>query len=110
MIQLKVKFIQSLPPQSGATWTKQAGIFETEGQYPKKVVINFWKDKISLLSNLKVNDLCEVSCDIESREFKDRWYTEVSGFKLTTVNPSSAQGVTSRPSQRPEPEQEDLPF
>ena len=45
------KVIQILPKQTGAgkngEWKKQDIIVETDGQYPKKVCVSIWGDKIN---------------------------------------------------------------
>ena len=50
-MELKAKLIQLLPLQTGTgkngEWKKQDIIVETEGQYPKKVCISIWGDKIN---------------------------------------------------------------
>ena len=48
-MQLTAILLQLLPMQTGTgkngEWKKQDIIFETDGQYPKKVCISIWGDK-----------------------------------------------------------------
>src|ERR1043165_3644111 len=78
------KIIQLLPVQTGqgknGTWKKQDFILETGDQYPKKVCIAVWGDKINM-GNFKMGDMVEVSFDVESREYNGRWYTDVKGWE-----------------------------
>lgn len=50
-MQLTAKLTQLLPIQTGTgkngEWKKQDIIVETDGQYPKKICISFWGDKIN---------------------------------------------------------------
>ena len=50
-MQLTAKLVQLLPLQTGSgkngQWKKQDVIVETEGQYPKKICISIWGDKIN---------------------------------------------------------------
>lgn len=50
-MQLTAKLNQLLPIQTGSgkngEWKKQDIIVETDGQYPKKVCISIWGDKIN---------------------------------------------------------------
>jgi hypothetical protein len=110
-MQLTAKLIQLLPLQTGSgkngQWKKQDIIVETEGQYPKKVCISIWGDKIDE-KNLQVGNQLKIDFDVESREFNGRWYTDVKAWK---VEPMGSGGQSSPPDTyydiQPE---EDLPF
>ena len=75
--------ISLLPEVTGqgknGMWRKQEFILEIPSQYPKKVCISLWGDKIDQ-ANLQVNDSVTASIDVESREYNSRWYTEVRAF------------------------------
>jgi hypothetical protein len=62
-------------------WKKQEFIIETQSQYPKKVCLSAWGDKVDQY-NLSVGDEVSVSVDLESREYNGRWYTEARAWKL----------------------------
>src|SRR5690349_19202016 len=84
-MQLSAKLIQLLPLQSGTgkngQWRKQDVIVETDGQYPKKVCISIWGDKINE-DQLKVGNRLKIDFDVESREYNGRWYTDVKAWKI----------------------------
>ena len=84
-MELEGKIIQINPLQTGegknGTWKKQDFIVETNAQYPKKICISAWGDKIDQFS-LKENENVKVSIDIESREYNQRWYTDVRAWKV----------------------------
>ncbi len=84
-MEISGKLVQFLPLQTGqgknGTWKKQEFILEQGGQYPKKVCIAVWGDKIDITS-FKTGDNIEVSFDVESREFNGRWYTDVKAWKV----------------------------
>ena len=77
--------INLLPLQSGqgknGTWKKQEFILETPGQYPKKVCMNLWGDKVDEIK-ISVGDKITASINIESREYNGRWYTDVRAWKV----------------------------
>ena len=84
-MQLSAKLIQILPLQSGTgkngEWKKQDIIVETQEQYPKKICVSVWGDKIpSQPLIVGINLLIDI--DIESREYNDRWYTDVKAWKI----------------------------
>jgi len=84
-------------------WKKQDIIVETPGQYPKKVCVSVWGDKLDGVT-LKPEQQYDISFDIESREFNGKWYTDVKAWKITPESsakedvppeyngPSSAEG------------------
>jgi len=115
-MDIKGKVILLLPMQNGmgkkGPWKKQEFIVETETQYPKKVCLSIWGDKVDQF-NVAVGDRVNVSVDLESREYNGRWYTEARAWKLEKSGGSS--GSTPPPAEEPFYSQEptstdDLPF
>lgn len=100
-MELTAKLVQILPLQSGTgrngEWRKQEIIVETEGQYPKKVCISIWGDKIDNPA-LQIDNLLTVSFDVESREYNGRWYTDVKAWKVELASEgASASGMNTAP-------------
>ncbi len=87
-MQLTAKLTQLLPIQTGTgkngEWKKQDVIVETDGQYPKKVCISIWGDKINE-GQLQIGNLLQIDFDIESREYNGRWYTDIKAWKIEVV-------------------------
>ncbi|HLT74538.1 MAG TPA: DUF3127 domain-containing protein [Ohtaekwangia sp.] len=104
-MELKGRVIQLLPQQSGmgkkGPWKKQEFILETQSQYPKKVCISVWGDKVDQY-NLAVGDEVNVALDLESREYNGRWYTEARAWKVDKTGQQSA-------SAPPPPDEEPIP-
>lgn len=77
--------VSLLPMQSGqgknGTWKKQEFILETPGQYPKKVCLSLWGEKVDE-NRLNPGDRITASINIESREYNGRWYTDVRAWKI----------------------------
>lgn len=67
-MEITGRIIQLLPLQTGqgknGVWKKQDFVIETDGQYPKKICISAWGDKVSE-SVLVVGKEVTVSFDIE---------------------------------------------
>jgi hypothetical protein len=84
-MELEGKIIQINSLQSGegknGTWKKQDYIIETKSQYPKKVCITVWGDKIDQFA-LQQNEDVTLSIELESREYNSRWYTDVRAWKV----------------------------
>jgi hypothetical protein len=96
-MEITGKFIELLTPKTGqsakGSWKKQDFIIETEDQFPKKICISNWNDKIDL-STLNKGDQLSVSVNIESREYNGNWYTDIKVWKLDTVSkPPSTGGL-----------------
>ncbi|MEX0779305.1 MAG: DUF3127 domain-containing protein [Balneolales bacterium] len=84
-MELKGKVFKVLPEQTGTgkngPWRKQDFIIETEGQYPKKVCITMWGDKIDQFA-IKESESLTAHINIESREYRDKWFTDVKAWKV----------------------------
>jgi len=97
-MQIKGKLVQLLPLQTGTgkngEWRKQDIIIETEGQYPKKVCIAIWGDKINN-SILQEGNQLNIDFDVESREYNSRWYTDIKAWKIESANGNGNQAVNN---------------
>ena len=91
-MQLTAKLTQLLPIQTGTgkngEWKKQDIIVETDGQYPKKVCISIWGDKINE-GQLQIGNFLQIDFDIESREYNNKWYTDIKAWKIEVANTST---------------------
>jgi hypothetical protein len=109
-MQITAKLIQLLPQQTGTgrngQWKKQDIIVETDGQYPKKICVSVWGDKINE-DQLKVGNRLTIDFDVESREFNGRWYTDVKAWKIEVGNASAEPDLSGSFTSDDE---ENLPF
>ncbi len=84
-MELSGKIIQVLEVVSGqgqnGTWKRQDFILEVPGQYPKKICITVFGDKVDQF-NVKQGEDVRVEADIESREYNGRWFTSVKAWKI----------------------------
>jgi hypothetical protein len=113
-MQLTAKLVSLLPLQTGSgkngPWKKQDIIVETEGQYPKKICISIWGDKINE-SQLQAGAMLNISFDIESREYNGRWYTDVKAWRIEPAGAASADSGDQAYFDGGETEtKDDLPF
>lgn len=85
-IELKGRLVEKLSPVSGegrnGRWEKQEFIIETDDQYPKKICISVWNDKVASLQSIVDGDVLKVSVNIESREYNSRWYTDIRAWRI----------------------------
>ena len=114
-MQVTARLIQMLPLQTGngknGPWKKQDIIVETTAQYPKKICISIWGDKINP-SVLQDGAMLNISFDVESREYNGRWYTDVKAWKIESAGSAGASsGTAPQFSAADEPAgSDDLPF
>lgn len=85
-------------------------IVETDGQYPKKICISVWGDKINE-SQLKVGNRLKIDFDVESREYNGRWYTDVKAWKVELEGAAASDsGPSNEPIEEYNDSGDDLPF
>lgn len=115
-MQLTAKLTQLLPIQTGigknGEWKKQEILVETDGQYPKKVCISIWGDKINE-GQLQIGNLLKIDFDIESREYNSKWYTDIKAWKIEVVDtsaPNEYDNPPYTPDFHPNSQDDVLPF
>ena len=85
-LEISGKVIQLLPEQTGTgkngQWIRRDFIIETSEQYPRKVCFAAWGDKADLVKPLQQGTFVKVSFNVESREFNNRWYTDLKVWKI----------------------------
>lgn len=125
-LELVVKLDKRLPIQKGTSargeWSKQDFVVETQDTYPKKICMNVWgDDKILELNSCKDGEQIKVSFNIESREYNQRWYTDIRAWKiekLSNINSTKEDNFASVPVPENKPlinvsdigDDDDLPF
>jgi hypothetical protein len=99
--------------KSGNAWRKQEFIIETGGQYPKKVCVSLWGDKIDQFP-INQGDQVTLSIDVESREYNGRWYTEIKAYRVdhgsSSPAPSTSGALPDVDTFHSEGEEDKLPF
>ncbi|WP_373709226.1 DUF3127 domain-containing protein [Kaistella sp.] len=88
-MQITAKLANILTEQNGTgkngEWKKQDLIFETQDQFPKKICISFWGDKLQNVP-LQESKTYTIDFDVESREYNGKWYTDIKGWKIVQIN------------------------
>lgn len=114
-LEIKGKLLQKLDVVTGegrnGKWEKQEFIVETDDQYPKKVCISVWGEKLSMLEKIAEGDQVTVAINIESREYNSRWYTDVRAWRIER---NADEGTPLSPQDEPPLDlgapSDDLPF
>jgi hypothetical protein len=115
------KVLQILPEIKGTSargeWKKQDFVIETaEEQFPKKICFTLFNDKNGTFDKIKPNMEVEVSFSIESREYNEKWYSNINAFRVDLVQQSGAGQTPPAFSESDIPpigdsdDKDDLPF
>lgn len=118
-MEIKGKVVQALPMEggtskSGNVWQKASLIIEVaeNPQYPKKIKISNMKNA-DAFSKLAIGTEATFKVEVESREFNERWYTEVNcwGWDVQQVpRPATAPQSQNAPTQPADDLGDNLPF
>lgn len=102
-LTIEGKLIQILPLQEGnstrGAWKKQDFILETTEQYPKKVCISCWGEKVDELQKFQPNETLSIAINVESREYNSKWYTDIKAWKMDRAGNNSAAPTNNTPTQ-----------
>jgi hypothetical protein len=94
-LEITGKVIKFLDVQKGESsrgpWQKGGFVIETDGTYPRKVCLQVWGDNLNQVNSLKEGDTVKASINIESREYNNRWYTDVRVWKFSTAEGGGSQ-------------------
>ncbi|GAP72394.1 hypothetical protein SAMD00024442_30_17 [Candidatus Symbiothrix dinenymphae] len=96
-MQLTARLVQIMPAATGegqnGPWRRQEFVLETDGQYPKKVCIQTWGDRINI-EQYAPGTMLTVDFDLESRlgNLGDRWFTTARAWKVEVAGATPPQG------------------
>jgi len=121
-MEIKGKLVKVLPAQtgpskSGGEWKKQEFVIELEGTYPRKACFTIWGDKVNIGSFVE-GTMLNVFFDVDSREYNEKWFTNLTAWKVESAAESAPSGPQPLPpldSYQPDmaetpSEKDDLPF
>ncbi len=117
-LEISGSVFKILPEVTGegrnGTWVKRDFVIETEEQYPRKVCFSTWGDKTQELKNLTVGDSVLVSFNADSREYNERWYTDLRAWKIVKNAATGGGSAVEMPpiseDDIPPESENDLPF
>lgn len=99
------KLIKILPEQRGESqrgpWVKGSFVIETDGEFPRQACfILFGEDRLAMVKNIPLNTSVIVTFSVESREYNERWYTDLRCIRVQPANgamPQAATGYATTP-------------
>lgn len=110
------RLIKILPEQRGETargpWVRGGFVIETEDTYPRQVAFTmFGEDRVATLASLTMNATVVVTFSPESREYNERWYTDLRCIRVVPVaGAQPAAPVSAAPAAPAAPAPDATPF
>jgi hypothetical protein len=106
----KITDVQEGTSKAGKSWKKLGFVVQTASEYPKDVFFSvFGEEKVdNFLKFNKVGQTVDVSFNVESREYNERFYTDLQAWKVFT-NASGKENVEA-PVTEEFHSADDLPF
>ncbi len=105
-LEIEGKVIKLLPEQRGegknGPWTKQEFVIETFGQYPNTIIFNGWNDKAEQIKKLALGDLVKVGFSPSSREYMERWYTDLRAIRIDKLGAMNMAAGAQQPQAQPQ--------
>ena len=99
------KVFRKLDVQRGTSargeWQKQDIVFESEGEFPRKLCVTFFGDKVADAERLNLGDMVTVSFNVEAREWNGKWFNDIRAWRVQTASATSAPQPTSAPASMP---------
>jgi hypothetical protein len=96
--------------QSGRPFVRGGFVIETDDTYPRQVAFTlFGEDRLAMLTGLAMNSMVQVTFSPESREYNERWYTDLRCIRVQSLMAGQmpAQSMAAQPTQ---PAQPAVPF
>lgn len=92
----KVLAEQSGTSAGGKAWVKQEFVVETEEQYPRKICVSAMNEKVvPIVKTLTPGQQVTVHINIESREYQEKWFTNVNVWRIDKVASSTGDAAAA---------------
>lgn len=95
-MKLIAKFVKALDVQTGETdrgqWQRGGMVVRTIGDNERLVAITaFGEEKVALCSRFRVDDVLQVDFSPESREFNEKWFTDLRMIRAELLGTAKAE-------------------
>ena len=86
--------------KAGKEWQKQSFVLDTGSDFNNEICIDCFGEKIEMIQNLKIGANIEVKLNVSSKEFKGRYYHNISAWDISLQDGVVEESVES----------DDMPF
>lgn len=92
------RLIRILPVAEGQSargaWKRGGFVIETEDTYPRQVAFTlFGEDRLAMLNGLQLQTPVSVTFSPESREYQERWYTDLRCIRVMPMTMPNVQAA-----------------
>lgn len=104
-IYIEGEIIAILPETRGVSakgeWISQDFVLKTDDSYPKNICFTIFGAYKIKEANIRIGDIVSIGVNIESKEFKGRWYTSIKAWSVKKKSEARQQqsAPTTPPSQ-----------
>jgi len=91
----KVMPIQSGIGKTGNEWRKIDFVVETDAKYDNRVCFTAWGERVADVENLGIGQKVKVSFDVASREYNEKWYTDIKAWKIDLEGEAQPQSTST---------------
>ena len=74
--------------KSGEPWSSQEIVIKPEGKWAKPAAFRQYKPEKDLTEEYNLKDFVEIKFDVESRENKGKWYTNLNAWATNKLSDS----------------------
>ena len=79
-------------------WVRGGFVIQTDGDYPRQVAFTtFGEDRLAMVQNIALNTPVVVTFTPESREFQERWYTDLRCSRIQNYTPGQMPPAAAAP-------------
>lgn len=84
-----IKILQEVRGESQrGPWVRGGFVIETDGEYPRQVAFTtFGEDRLAMVNSIPMNSPVIVTFQPESREYQERWYTDLRCSRIQNYVP-----------------------
>ena len=101
--------IENIENKEGKKWIKQTFLIDIGGEYNNRICFQlFGEEKVKLIEQYELGDKIEVFFNISSREFNEKWYTDLGAWKV--VSEKITEATTTVDTNGEYHKATDLPF
>ena len=83
--------------KAGKEWQKAGFVLEIPGEWPKNVAFDLFGEKVKILYLIKENQEVEVFFNLESREWNEKYFTNVQAWKVNVLDNEPQQLNSPQP-------------
>ncbi len=97
--------VKHLPEQTGQSqkgpWVKRHFVLQGQSQYDKPFPVSVFGNKGEILPGIAEGEELTVYLNLEGREYNEKWYPEISAWKIERANGQTTERQQSSPAYVP---------